>query len=767
MDHCAKWVLARPWFVFSVSLLLICIISAGIAGLEFRSDARVFFSDENPELLELERFEEKYGRENTLVFIVSAQTGDLFTPSKLSALTTLTDKAWAMPYTKRVDSVTNFQRVVAQGDDVAIDHLYRKGDEISLQDAQTLKQAALQEPMLLGQLLSRDAKVGLVAMEFRLDDIIQGDPAFDLTEQARELIADFEAAQDELDLKLSGSLALDNAFGEAGANDGALLTPVMITLMLFLIWLIFRSVWVVSAITVIMLAAIACGMGVAGMLGIPLSSPSVTAPFIILTLATADCIHLVSAVSRFRRENPDKDKSWSIRQGLKETTRPITMTSLATAVGFFSLMFSESPPFAHLGMIAGFGTLFAWGFSLILLPVFLLVLPWRVSQQRPLVPESLWVFLHTLVTRHTSKVIVTSLVLGLGLASLAVSNKLDDRYVEYFDERFDFRNDTDYMNQHIGGFYTIEYSPATDPDGITDPEYLNQLSQFSDWLREQPEVSHVHSLADIMKTLNRAMNGGDEKYYALPTDKYIAAQYLWLYEMSLPMGLGLRDQVTVDKSESRLTVSLYDASTSEMLDLTQRAEQWMDEHTPLLSKTAKATGTSILFSYIGQRNIDQMLKGTLLALLAISILLFFLFKSFVLGVFATLANFIPPVATLGGWALIVGEVGMAVAAIVAVTLGIVVDDTIHLIEALRRERKRKDVDHNQAILNAMKHSGPGILITTIILVAGFSCLAISGFQINAWMGLMTAIVILLALVFDFLFLPSVFYKTDLYKAKEL
>jgi len=253
--------------------------------------------------LELERFEKKYGRENTLVFIVTAREGDLFTPSKLKALTTLTDKAWAMSHTKRVDSVTNFQRVVARGDDIVIDHLYRKGDEISLPDAQALKQAAIQEPMLLGQLLSRDAKVGLVAVEFRLDDTLQGDLAFELTEQARKIIAGFASIQDELDLRLSGSLALDNAFGEAGANDGALLTPIMITLMLFLLWLIFKSVWVVSAITVIMLAAIACGMGVAGMLGIPLSSPSVTAPFIILTLATADCIHLVSAVSRFRREN--------------------------------------------------------------------------------------------------------------------------------------------------------------------------------------------------------------------------------------------------------------------------------------------------------------------------------------------------------------------------------------------------------------------------------------------------------------------------------
>jgi predicted RND superfamily exporter protein len=760
VDRYTKWMLTHPWLVFVLSLLLISAISPGIIELEFRSDARIFFSDKNPELSRLVRFEEKYGRDDTLIFVVSTREGDLFTPARLMALTKLTDQAWAMPYTKRVDSVTNFQRVTAQGDDIVIDHLYRKGDDISLRDAQILKQAAIQEPMLIGQLLSKNAAVGLIAVKFRLDNVISRDPALDLTTQAKVIISEFEATHGDLDLRLSGSLALDNAFSEAGNNDGTLLTPIMITLMLSLIWLIFKSLWIVTAVTVIMSAAIACGMGVAGMLGIPLSSPSVVAPFIILILATADCIHLVSSISRFRRENPDQDRVWAIQRGLKETFRPITMTSLTTAVGFFSLIFSESPPFAHLGMISGFGTLFAWVLSISLLPVLLLLFPWRISQQWALLPESLWFCLYALITTHTNRVIIASLVVGVGLASLAVTNKLDDRYVQYFDERFEFRNDTDYMNQHIGGFYTIEYSLATDgSEGITDPEYLNQLNKFSDWLKNQTEVSHVNSLADVMKTLNRAMNGGHEENYVLPTGKYVASQYLWLYEMSLPMGLDLREQITMDKSESRLTVSLYDVSTSEMLDLTRRAEQWVDENTPLLSKSAKATGTSILFSYIGQRNIEQMLTGTLLALLVISIFLFFLFKSFVLGVCAIFANFIPPVAALGGWALIVGEVGMAVATIVAVTLGIIVDDTIHLIEAIRREKQRKNVDHSEAILSAMKHAGPGIVITSIVLAAGFSCLAFSGFQINAWMGLMTAIVILLALVFDFLFLPAVIYKT--------
>ncbi len=220
----------------------------------------------------------------------------------------------------------------------------------------------------------------------------------------------------------------------------------------------------------------------------------------------------------------------------------------------------------------------------------------------------------------------------------------------------------------------------------------------------------------------------------------------------------MREQVSLDKSESRMTVSLEDISTEQVLDLAARAQKWALENAPLLADSASATGTTILFSHIGKRNIEQMLSGTLLALLLISILLFFVFYSLLLGGVAIFSNLIPPLAALGGWALFVGEVGMAVATIAAVTLGIVVDDTIHFIEAAQRARRIDNADPVQAVLTAMQQAGPGITITTAVLAAGFSCLYFSGFQINAWMGLMTAIVICVAFVFDLLFIPSILIR---------
>lgn len=760
LEAYTKWIVRHSVTVLVLTLSTIALLSLGTFQLTFRSDDRIFFSDENPELSRLRDFEAKYGREDGILFILTAAEGDLFTTGKLAAINELTDRAWRMPYVKRVDSVTNFQRVVAQGDEINIGHLARSGIQIDQHQAKGLKSAALKERLLVGRLLTPDGKVGLVAVQFRLTDETPGDPAAELMSEARAIASDFSARHPELKLRISGSLALDNAFGEASARDGVFLTPITFAVIFVLIGFIFRSWAVVLTTFSVVAAAIGSAMGSAGLLQIPLSAPSVSVPFIILTLATADCIHLASAVFRTSLADPrTADRAGSVVHGLRLTLRPITMTSLTTAIGFFSLTFSESPPFRHLGIIAGIGVISAWLLAITLSPALMSLLPWRAKSTSLLIPDHWWRVLHRRIVQHAPVIIIAVAFTGIAAAAFAASNSLDDRYVDYFDNSFDFRRDTDYLNRHLGGFYNLEYSlKSGKAEGISQPDYIRQVDAFAQWLRQQPQVTHVAALSDIMRTLNQAMNGGGEAAYRLPDEARLAGQFLWLYEMSLPVGLDMREQVSLDKSESRMTVSLEDISTEQVLDLAARAQKWALENAPLLADSASATGTTILFSHIGKRNIEQMLSGTLLALLLISILLFFVFYSLLLGGVAIFSNLIPPLAALGGWALFVGEVGMAVATIAAVTLGIVVDDTIHFIEAAQRARRIDNADPVQAVLTAMQQAGPGITITTAVLAAGFSCLYFSGFQINAWMGLMTAIVICVAFVFDLLFIPSILIR---------
>lgn len=749
----AEWVTSHPWRVIAVSVLTVACLAAGLSQLTFRSDNRIFFAKSNPDLLELDKFERIYGRDDNIIFVVSARDGDLFTPQRLAAINALTDAAWRLPEVKRVDSVTNFQRARALDNDINIDHLARSGDPITAAQATRLREEAKLEPLLIGRLLSKDAKLGLVAVNFRFQPG-QASSQSEAAMRAAQKISDaFAQRHPDLDVGLSGSVALDHAFVEASTFDSSVLLPAMLAVLLVIIVLALRSgAGSLATFFVIVLGTLSA-LGAAALLGIPLSSPSVIAPNIILTLATCDCLHICAGMMRLRRAGLGRREA--VRDVLIECWWPVSLTTLTTSIGFLSLGFSPVPPFAHLGFIVALGAVTTWALSMSFLPALLCVLPWQAAATE-LPAERISLAVARVVMRYPRRVLTLVALFAAVLGALAFTNTLDDRYVRYFDDSYRFRQATDRLNHELGGFYILEFSlDAREADGISTPQYLSEVERFENWLREQPGVTHVHGLPDVIKTINRAMNGGAQTAYALPGSRDTAAQYLALYEMSLPFGTDLKNQISSDKRLSRLSVSLSDVSTAAMADLQARAEAWAQANTPLIAASAKGTGTSLLFAHIGNRNIQEMLKGVFTGALVVWAIFLIAFRSVSLSVIGTIANFAPSLATLGVWALINGEVGMAVATVASITFGVVVDDTIHMLTTYSRLRREHGCNAYEAVEQAFAIAGPGMIAMTLALASGFACLAFSGFQINAWMGMMAALTILIAVLFDMLFIPSV------------
>jgi uncharacterized protein len=749
----AAWVTNNPWRVLLGALLVVAALSAGMAKLTFRSDSRVFFADDNPDLIALDQFEATYGRDDTLVFVVSAREGDLFTAKRLAAINGLTDAAWALPNVKRVNSVTNFQRAQAIGDDIEIDQLARSGDSISDTEARRLKAEALQEPMLVGRLLARDARLGLVAVNFRFDPETVSDQTITAMDAGKKLMDEFSKRYPDLDVGLSGSIALDNAFVEASTFDSSVLLPTMVVVLLLIIVFVLRSAASALATMCVITLGTLSALGTAALLGVPLSSPSVVAPNIILTIACCDCIHLCSGMMRLRREGLSRRDA--VKHVLIECWWPVTLTTITTSIGFLSLVFSAVPPFAHLGIIVALGSVLTWALTISFLPALLCLLPWKAAA-KALPAETLSIRVAAVVMKRPRQVLVAVLAGAVTLSAFAFTNRLDDRYVRYFDESYAFRQATDRLNHELGGFYIMEYSlDSGETDGIARTDYLQQADRFAQWLREQSGVTHVHGLPDIMKSVNRAMNGGAQAQYRLPESRDVAAQYLALYEMSLPFGSDLKNQLTADKRSSRLSVSLNDMSTAGMAELQARAQAWAERNTPLIAASARSTGTSLLFAHIGNRNIQEMLKGVFSGVLVVWLIFLIAFRSIGLSIIGTIANFVPSLVTLGVWALVNGEVGMAVATVASVTFGVVVDDTIHMLTTYSRLRRDEGLSAHAAVRSTFEIVGPGMVAMTLALSSGFACLAFSGFQINAWMGLMASVTILIAVLFDLLFIPSI------------
>lgn len=748
----AAFITGRPWLMMALSVVVALLLCGGLGQLAFRSDSRVFFSPGDPELQALDKFEEVYGRDDTLLFVVDARQGDLFTPQRIGAINALTDKAWQLPDVKRVDSFTNFQRALAAGDDVVIDQFSRSGDSVTAADAARLRREAGREPLMIGRLLSRDGKLAIVAVNFRFDPKTASTQGSHVMQQAKPMVEAFNRAHPDLRAGLSGSIALDEAFVEASTFDSSVLLPLMVTVLAVIMILALRSPTAALATLAMIALGTLSALGLTGFLGIPLSSPSVVAPNIILTIACCDSIHLCSGMLRLRREGLSKIEA--VREIMIECWWPVSLTTVTTATGFLSLAFSPVPPFAHLGMIVTLGSVLTWLLTFTFLPPLLILLPWKGSA-KPLPAENLAVRASDFVIGRPRAVLLTVTVLSVLLTALAFTNRLDDRYVHYFDHGYAFRQTTDRMNEKLGGFYSIELSlDSRAPDGVGNPAYLAEVDRLAQWLRTQPGVTHVHGVTDILKTVNRAMNGGSQHAYRLPADQETGAQYLALYEMSLPFGMDLKNEITADKRSSRLVVALGDTSTASMAALAARTKQWAAKNTPLIAPSVKPTGTSLLFAHIGNRNIREMLVGIFTGIGVVVLIFLLAFRSLTLSLIGTIANFVPSLVTLGIWAIFNGQVGMAVAAVASVTFGVVVDDTIHMLTTYRHLRKDEGLDAVEAVRGAFRIAGPGMVTMTMALAAGFGCLAFSGFQINSWMGAMAAFTIVTAMFFDLLFLPA-------------
>ncbi|MFC6668978.1 efflux RND transporter permease subunit [Marinobacterium aestuariivivens] len=370
--------LARyPYRIMLFSLLLILGIGVGGSRLTVESGIDIFFSEDDPNLIADRELKRTYGREDNVFFVIDTRGGDIFEANNLASVQTITEKSWQMPYSRRVDSVTNFLYPEVDGDDIVIDTLVEDADALTREDRQRIKDIAMSQQALTGRLLADDGEVAAVNVTLNLPEAELAAAIDQAVSYARALAAEVESANPGLDIHLAGWALTEQTLAEVTARDAVTLIPALLLLVLVMIALILRSVTASLCTVITIFLSILCGMGFAGWAGISLNSVNVSAPTIIVTLAVADCIHLLSVfLTRLRK---GQERADALRGALDDTLYPIVLTSITTALGFLSMNFSESPPFRELGTIAAVGVLGALWVTATILPGLVLMLPFRKS----------------------------------------------------------------------------------------------------------------------------------------------------------------------------------------------------------------------------------------------------------------------------------------------------------------------------------------------------------------------------------------------------
>ena len=753
----AEWVVEARWLVIAVTLVLVAVSASGILFLKFSSNYRMFFSEDNPQLLAFESLENTYEKSDNVLFLIVPEDRNATSEQALAAAVWLTERAWQTPYSTRVDSVANFQHTTADGDDLSVRNLVdptKLGDE---EERSRIRATALADPRLAGSLMARDGGVSGINVTVKLPEEDDALKISEVTEFVRGLAAEAEERFPGIDLRLVGTVILNHAFSEATAANATTVLPVSLAIMALILGVLAQGLAGIATTGLVIVFSILAAIGLSGWGGLPFTPTAASAPTIVMTVTVANCVHLLITAQQHLRAGDSKHTA--IVESISVNLHPIFLASLTTAFGFLTMNFSEVPPYRHLGTVVAFGVGVSFMLSVTFLPALLSLLPLRTPAAKRHNDPTMSAIAE-FVIGHRTLLLWGSVTVVIALSAAIPRNELNDILSHFLDESVEIRRNMDFLDENLSGNTTLEYSlVSSGPGEIAEPGFLADVSAFADWYRAQPETRHVRVISDTFRALNMNMHGDDPAAYRLPASRELASQYLLLYELSLPFGLDLNNQIDVSKSATRMTVTAKTLSSREVLELNARAEAWVDDNAPHVLR-GEGSGFSLMFSHIGQRNIRAMLVGTIIAFIGISVLLVVAFRSLRLGSVSLVPNFVPGVMGFGIWGLTVGEVGLALSVVTAMTIGIVVDDTVHFLSKYHHARREWGFTPDDAVRYAFQKVGQALFTTTVILVSGFLVLGLSEFFPAAQMGQLTAVVIALALVADFLLLPPLVMAMD-------
>jgi uncharacterized protein len=743
--------LEQPLRTIAVATLLTLVAGSGVFRLGIAADYRVYFGADNPQLIDFEQQEALFYQSDSLVFGVA---GDIFTPAALAAVEWLTQHARTLPHVSRVISVTNYPHPTTRDDVLTVGPLVRDAANLSPDAARAVAVTARDAEDIRGRLVSRDGYTAFVVASVQLPGIDEREETSAVMFPARQLTAEFRRRWPDLEAHLFGVVPFNQTLSETILRDLRLLFPLSIALMGVALWWFLGAVpTLITACAVAMSTATA--MGLAGWSGVALTTATAVAPVIVLTLAISNSVHLVAAFQR--AVELGQARAQAVRHSLRLNLAPVALTSGTTVVGFLSLNYSDAPPFRELGNIVAVGVIVSWATALLVVPALLLLLGGGELRRAN---TAYWAAFGRGVIRHHRRIIAGTLVLTLPVVAALPLNSINDVFREWVSLRDPVRAGIEFGIDRMGGAEEIHYTlDSGQSDGVVELAFAAQAQAFGDWMRSQPEVAHVSDYLPVLKRMNRVLREDLPGQYQLPESADLAGQFLSVYELAQPAEHSLNTVLDLDKRRARVSVTMRPGTSSELVAFDRRARGWLALHAPQI-QARQASGALMMFAELGQRNSRSLLWGSTVALTLISASLMVAMRSVLIGAVSLIPNLIPAAAGFGLWGIFSGEINIAISIVLGMTLGIVVDDTIHFLSKYQRARLQLGLSPPEAVEHAFTDVGRAMWVTTAVLVGGFLVLMLSDFRPTNDMGLLTAVVLVLALALDLLLLPSLLLWTD-------
>jgi predicted RND superfamily exporter protein len=750
----SAWVIRWRVPVIVVVLAIVAALAAFAGRVTFDTNYRIWFEENDPYLVAYDRFVREFGSDDAFVVAFKDDNG-ILQRKPIEALQRLTERIWHVTDVIRVDSITNFQATRATPDGIAIAEMFPAGTPVTEQALRSAADYIDREPLISGALISSDGKVAVIRGRFA-PNATQSDLPGKVHAQLTKIL-DEETAKSGYRFHIAGGPITDAAFNQVAQGDMGRLMPILLLVLVGVLGGMFFSSWGVLIPLGTAGLTIASVMGLNGLLGFKLNAITASSPQLLLGITVAATMHLFATFIERRAAGDTPPEA--ARHSLEHNFGPIFLTTVPTALGFFSFMVGSIVPVSRLGFIAGTGSLIMMLLAITIVPALLSYCPTRAHRALPqrFHFSRLFAGLGRIAIAHPKRTIVAWLAAAALFAAFTPFLVVDSNPVRYFKPGHWFRDSVDFLQQQGSGASGYEIVVrGTRPETIKTVDYMQDLDRFSQYLRHSApgDFRNVYSLSSILRSMNRALHGDDPDYYRLPDTDEAIAQYLLLYSLSVPVGMDINDRMNVDNSATRITIVRPVVSTRTSRENIDQIVQWAEHN--LKHVKVEFTGRDVLYTNMGNNVTESLIDSLKFDVLTIVPLLFLMFRSFYAGAISVAANVGPLVIIIGlmsatGIMLDVGTLMVA-----SLGLGIAIDDTVHLLAQFYRHR-REGAGAAEAVTHTLAEVGTPAAVTTLALMMSFLVFLGADFMPNFYFGILISLVVLLALIADLTLTPAMLY----------
>lgn len=725
--------LARRGFkraVFTIVILVTMLCGWFVPKLEFDFEFEKLFPKDDPDAILFKAHTEEFGYDNDFLNVIINSESGIFNKKFLNKVSSFEKLIDTIPDVESVTSPLPQKRVVKTPLGLSSFPLVHLDEP----DRLALDSSYIFSHPLYRQAFSDDGKAILVFLQHE---------HFDDGARSDALVGQLKKAAEKANLDnvlFVGKLVAQNEFIEFIKKDFSKFLIGSVLLSFTLLWLIFRDLrsallpFTVSIVTLIWL------FGFLVMIGYKVNLLSALIPPIIFFVSMSDVIHLMNAY----KKTQETDVSLTLREAVSIVWTPTFLTSVTTAIGFLSLLWLKTEPLQQLGLFAALGVLLAFVVTFTLGLLLLTKIP-IVSGRVIGIPVGYSAFLKKNKIAISTTVIALILVCVPGISKLKVNAYLLDDLPPHSEIRQNFL----FADNQLGGSkpWEIRVQVADTSLTIWDREVMDELNTIETYLSEEYPINRIQSPVTVMKYANSVNNGGLSEHYAYPQNERSYQRALKLIEMT---GFqGWNSMISVDQRVARISGFFPELGSAETSVKNDSLLSYLERRIDPNLVSYNITGTTYLIDKTNGLLSINLMKGLVTAVAIIAIILGLYFRSWKLLLISLIPNILPLLIIAGilGWLGI--SLKMTTAIIFTVAFGIAVDDTIHFMSYYLRNLNSSDAPLD----GTFKHAGSAMLITSIVIVAGFALFTLSDFGATFYMGLFVSMSLIAALIIDLTLLP--------------